>query len=195
MRIRGAPVCQKVPKSYFQSQFSMSKIDGIFTKKNSFKNMNLGDHFLEKLFFLTPIFELLYFVKMGSSFVTFTLGWFSLTYNHLIFRHCYVNMTTILEPRNICQIARRKYRVMKKFLQIWSKSLPCSRKSMKKWNRFVRFIIFNHGDCFWQHVIKITDTFLERPIFEDWTFWGQMRLRSQLLIFWLWKNIFDSEQN
>ena len=27
-------VCQKVPKSYFQSQFSMSKIDGIFSKKN-----------------------------------------------------------------------------------------------------------------------------------------------------------------
>ena len=27
-------VCQKVPKSYFQSQFSMTKIDGIFSKKN-----------------------------------------------------------------------------------------------------------------------------------------------------------------
>ena len=26
LRIRGAPVCQKVPKSFFQSQFSMSKI-------------------------------------------------------------------------------------------------------------------------------------------------------------------------
>ena len=33
LRIRGAPDCQKVPKSYFQSQFSMSKIDGIFSKK------------------------------------------------------------------------------------------------------------------------------------------------------------------
>ena len=33
LRIQGAPVCQKVPKSYFQSQFSMSKIDGIFSKK------------------------------------------------------------------------------------------------------------------------------------------------------------------
>ena len=39
-------VRQKVPKSYFQSQFSMSKIDGIFFKKKSFKNINLGDHFL-----------------------------------------------------------------------------------------------------------------------------------------------------
>ena len=32
LRIRGAPVCQKVPKLYYQSQFSMSKIDGIFSK-------------------------------------------------------------------------------------------------------------------------------------------------------------------
>ena len=47
LRIQGAPVRQKVPKSYFQSQFSMSKINGIFSKtKNSFKNINLGDHFL-----------------------------------------------------------------------------------------------------------------------------------------------------
>ena len=29
LRIRGAPACQKVPKSYFQIQFSMSKIDSI----------------------------------------------------------------------------------------------------------------------------------------------------------------------
>ena len=63
LRIRGAPVCQKVPKSYFQSQFSMSKIDGIFQKKKKFKNINLGDHFLKKLFFLTPIFEPLYFLE------------------------------------------------------------------------------------------------------------------------------------
>ena len=37
-------VHQKVPKLYFQSQFSMSKIDGIFSKKNPFKNIHLGDH-------------------------------------------------------------------------------------------------------------------------------------------------------
>ena len=46
LRIWGAPVGQKVPKSYFQGQFSMSKINGIFSKKTSFKNINLGDHFL-----------------------------------------------------------------------------------------------------------------------------------------------------
>ena len=39
-------VRQKVLKSYFQSQFSKSKIDRICSKKNSFKNINLGDHFL-----------------------------------------------------------------------------------------------------------------------------------------------------
>ena len=33
LRIQGAPVCQKVTKLYFQSQFSMSKINGIFQKK------------------------------------------------------------------------------------------------------------------------------------------------------------------
>ena len=43
-------VRQKVSKLYFQSQFSMSKIDGIFSKKKSFKNINLGDIFHEKKF-------------------------------------------------------------------------------------------------------------------------------------------------
>ena len=38
-------VCQKVPKSYFQTQFSMSKIDGIF------------------FHLMIPIFEPLYFLK------------------------------------------------------------------------------------------------------------------------------------
>ena len=31
--LRVMTVCQKVPKLYFESQFSMSKIDGIFSKK------------------------------------------------------------------------------------------------------------------------------------------------------------------
>ena len=31
--VRVMTVCQKVPKSYFQSQFWMSKIDRIFSKK------------------------------------------------------------------------------------------------------------------------------------------------------------------
>jgi hypothetical protein len=77
LRIREAPVCQKVPKPYFQSQFSMSKIDGIFSKKKSFKNINLGDHFFKKLFFLTPIFEPLYFLKSCPIFAEPVLAVFS----------------------------------------------------------------------------------------------------------------------
>ena len=48
LRIWGAPDYQKVPKSYFQNQFSMSKINGSFFKKKKsfYKNNNLGDHFL-----------------------------------------------------------------------------------------------------------------------------------------------------
>ena len=41
-------VCQKVPKSYFTSQFWMSKINKIFQKKILSKNINLGDHYLQK---------------------------------------------------------------------------------------------------------------------------------------------------
>ena len=42
-------VYQKVPKLYFQSQFWMSKINRIFSKqKNLSKNINLGDHYLQK---------------------------------------------------------------------------------------------------------------------------------------------------
>ena len=44
-------VHQKVPKSYFQSQFWISKINQIFSKKNLSKNINLGDHYLLKTFF------------------------------------------------------------------------------------------------------------------------------------------------
>ena len=40
-----APGPQKVPKLYFQSQFSMSKINRIVSKKKSSKNMNFGDHY------------------------------------------------------------------------------------------------------------------------------------------------------
>ena len=43
--LRVMTVCQKVPKSYFQSQFWMSKIDRIFSKNNLSKNINLGDHY------------------------------------------------------------------------------------------------------------------------------------------------------
>ena len=44
-------VRQKVPKSYFQSQFWMSKINQIFSKKKLSKNINLGDYYLLKTFF------------------------------------------------------------------------------------------------------------------------------------------------
>ena len=35
LRIGGAPVCQKVPKLFFQSQFSMSKINGTYVPLRS----------------------------------------------------------------------------------------------------------------------------------------------------------------
>ena len=43
--------CQKVPKFDIQSQFSMSKIIGIFLNFFSLKNTNLGAHFLFLTFF------------------------------------------------------------------------------------------------------------------------------------------------
>ena len=41
LRIRGAPVGQKVTKLYFQSQFSVSKIDRIFSKKEIHLRMSI----------------------------------------------------------------------------------------------------------------------------------------------------------
>ena len=46
--LRWIMVHQKVPKLYFQSQFSMSKTNRNFSKKKSSKNINLEDHFLLK---------------------------------------------------------------------------------------------------------------------------------------------------
>ena len=51
-----------------QSQFSMSKINQFFSKKIWFKNINLGEHFLVKTFFLDLIFEPLYFLKLRPIF-------------------------------------------------------------------------------------------------------------------------------
>ena len=49
-----------MPKSYFQSQFDVaSQKQRIFF---SFKNINLGDHFFLKTFFLASIFEALVFI-------------------------------------------------------------------------------------------------------------------------------------
>ena len=61
-------VRQKVPKWYFQSQFWMLKINRIFSKKKISKNINLGDHYLLKTFFLNSIFEPLYFLKLRTIF-------------------------------------------------------------------------------------------------------------------------------
>ena len=63
LKIHKAPDCQKVPKSYVQSEFSVSKINGIFSKKKSFKNINLGDHFLKKTFFSNSNFWTTLFSK------------------------------------------------------------------------------------------------------------------------------------
>ena len=50
----------------------------IFFKKISFKNINLGDQFLVKTFFLDSIFEPLYLLKLCPTFdkLTFLLGIF-----------------------------------------------------------------------------------------------------------------------
>ena len=62
-------VRQKVPKSYFQSQFWMSKINRIFSKKILSQNINLGDHYLLKTFiFQNSTFEPLYFLRLRPIF-------------------------------------------------------------------------------------------------------------------------------
>ena len=54
---------QKVPKSDFQSQFSMSKIIRILIKKKFYKNINLGAHFLFLLILCSIKIERLLFLK------------------------------------------------------------------------------------------------------------------------------------
>ena len=71
--LRIMTVRQKVPKSYFQSQFWMLKINWIFSKKNLSKNINLGDHYLVKTFFLNSIFVPLFFLKLRPIFDKLTL--------------------------------------------------------------------------------------------------------------------------
>ena len=62
-------VHQKVPKSYFQCQFSMSKINRIFSKKKSFKNsINLGYNFLLKIFFSRLNFWTTLLAKIMANF-------------------------------------------------------------------------------------------------------------------------------
>jgi hypothetical protein len=59
-------VHQKVPKLYFQSQFPMSKINEIFSKKNHLR-----------MSILEAIFEPLYFLKSCSIFEELVLPAFS----------------------------------------------------------------------------------------------------------------------
>ena len=69
LRILGAPVCQKVPKSYFQSQFSMSKIDGIFSKKKFIYEYQFRrPFFVKNIFFSNFNFWTNLFSKIMSNF-------------------------------------------------------------------------------------------------------------------------------
>ena len=68
-------------KLHFQSQLWMSKINRISSKTNSFKNIDLGDQFLEKnFFFLDSTFEPVYVLKSCPIFdeLTFLIGFFSI---------------------------------------------------------------------------------------------------------------------
>jgi len=71
-------VRQKVWKSYFQSQFSMSKINGIFSKKNHFRISIKETIFCKKkTFFSNFNFEPLYFLKSCPIFDELALPVFS----------------------------------------------------------------------------------------------------------------------
>ena len=61
----------------FKVNFLCQKSTEFFRKKKLFKIINLGDHFLKKLFFLTSIFEALYFLKLGPIFDELALPVFS----------------------------------------------------------------------------------------------------------------------
>ena len=66
--IQWITIRQKVPKSYFQSWFSMSKIDGIILIFFSLMNINLGDHFFLKTFFSNFNFWTILFSKIMPNF-------------------------------------------------------------------------------------------------------------------------------
>ena len=61
-------VCQKVPKLDLQSQFWMSTINRIFSKKKLSKNINLGNHYSLKYFFSKLNFQTCY---VGLAFARF----------------------------------------------------------------------------------------------------------------------------
>ena len=56
-------VRQKVPKLYFQIQFSMSKLMEFFQKEIIEEYQFRRPFFVKNIFFLTSIFEPLYFLK------------------------------------------------------------------------------------------------------------------------------------
>ena len=67
----------------WQSQFSMSKIIGIFLSFFSLKNINLGTYFLWLTFFIASIYKSLYFLKWCPLFDSLSLNQF-LKFNHFI---------------------------------------------------------------------------------------------------------------
>ena len=62
---------QKVPKSDFQSNFSISKIDRIFLKKILLKNINLGHQLLLKTFLDKFNLKNNLFLKLGHKIAKF----------------------------------------------------------------------------------------------------------------------------
>ena len=77
--------CQIVPKSDFQSQFSLLKIILIFLIFFSLKNASLEKHFSYWYFLVTSIFKWLYFLKWCPIFdssnsqnaiISFNCSWF-----------------------------------------------------------------------------------------------------------------------
>merc|ERR1712008_131028 len=75
---------KKCQNHTFKVNFLCRKSTEFFQKKKSFKNINLGDNFKKKLFFLTPIFEPLYFLKSCPIFDKLVLPVFS-KYNGFLF--------------------------------------------------------------------------------------------------------------
>ena len=61
----------KLQKSDFQSHFSTSKIVQIFTKKNSLKNINLGQQILLNSFFDKFNFKNNFLLKLGCKIAIF----------------------------------------------------------------------------------------------------------------------------
>jgi hypothetical protein len=94
-------VCLKVPKFYFQSQFSMSRIKGFFL----FKNINLGDNFFIKNIFFTFNFWGTLFSKNKPNFwrtaiyCIHKIKWFLLGMLTFGLKFCFLGPTTFEIPQ------------------------------------------------------------------------------------------------